>query len=65
MAALNYIQIERRTDDIGIITLNRSEVLNANNLDVIAELSSATDTVAVGDNGKVVIITNSSQTTAQ
>jgi 3-hydroxypropionyl-coenzyme A dehydratase len=57
MAGLNYIQIERRSDEIAIITINRPEVLNAVNVDVIAELSSAIDIVSVDDNVKVVVIT--------
>ena len=57
MAGLNYIQIERRPDEIAIITINRPEVLNAINVDVIAELSSAIDIVSVDDNVKVVVIT--------
>jgi len=44
MSELNYIQIERRPDDIAIITINRPKVLNAINVDVITELSSAIDT---------------------
>jgi len=54
---MNHIQIERRPDDIAIITINRPEVLNAINVDVIAELSSAIDIVSVDDNVKVVVIT--------
>ncbi|HYV52821.1 MAG TPA: enoyl-CoA hydratase-related protein [Candidatus Eisenbacteria bacterium] len=54
---MDYIQIERRPDNIAIITINRPEVLNAINVDVIAELSSAIDIVSVDDNVKVVIIT--------
>jgi 3-hydroxypropionyl-coenzyme A dehydratase len=54
---LDYIQIERRPDNIAIITINRPEVLNAINVDVVAELSSAIDIVSVDDNVKVVIIT--------
>jgi 3-hydroxypropionyl-coenzyme A dehydratase len=54
MSELSYIQIERRPDDIAIITINRPEVLNAINVDVITELSSAIDTVSAE---KVVIIT--------
>jgi 3-hydroxypropionyl-coenzyme A dehydratase len=57
VSALNYIQIERRSDEIAIITINRPEVLNAINVDVIAELSSAIDIVSVDDNVKVVVIT--------
>jgi 3-hydroxypropionyl-coenzyme A dehydratase len=54
---MNYIQIEPRPDDIAIITINRPEVLNAINVDVIAELSSAIDIVSSDDNVKVVVIT--------
>ncbi len=57
MSALNYIQVERPTDDIAVITINRPEVLNAINVDVIAELSSTIDVVAADDSIKVVIIT--------
>jgi len=57
VSVLDYIQIERRPDNIAIITINRPEVLNAINVDVIAELSSAVDIVSVDDNVKVVIIT--------
>jgi len=57
MAELSYIQIERRPDDIAIITINRPEVLNAINVDVITELSSAVDTVSADDSIKVAIIT--------
>jgi len=57
VSVLDYIQIERRPDNIAIITINRPEVLNAINVDVIAELSSAIDIVSVDDNVKVVIIT--------
>jgi 3-hydroxypropionyl-coenzyme A dehydratase len=57
MSALNNIQIERPTDDIAIITINRPEVLNAINVEVIAEMSSAIDIVAADNSVKVVIIT--------
>jgi 3-hydroxypropionyl-coenzyme A dehydratase len=57
MSALSYIQTERRPDDIAIITINRPEVLNAINVDVITELSSLIDTVSADDTIKVVIIT--------
>jgi 3-hydroxypropionyl-coenzyme A dehydratase len=57
MSALSYIQTERRSDDIAIITINRPEVLNAINVDVITELSSAIDTVSADDSIKVLIIT--------
>ncbi len=54
---MNHIQIERRPDEIAIITINRPEVLNAINVEVIAELSSAIDIVSSDDNVKVVVIT--------
>ncbi|MGA9151494.1 MAG: enoyl-CoA hydratase/isomerase family protein [Candidatus Nitrosopolaris sp.] len=54
---MNYILIERRPDDIAIITINRPEVLNAINVDVIAVLSSAIDIVSTDDKVKVVVIT--------
>src|SRR5215467_13276779 len=57
MSELSYIQIERRPDDIAVITINRPEVLNAINVDVITELSSAIDTVSADDSIRVVIIT--------
>src|SRR5438128_9693841 len=57
MSKLNHIQIERRLDNIAIITINRPEVLNAINVDVIAELSQAIDIVSADDSVKVVIIT--------
>jgi len=57
VSKLNHIQIERRLDNIAIITINRPEVLNAINVDVIAELSHAIDIVSADDSVKVVIIT--------
>jgi len=57
VSKLNHIQIERRLDNIAIITINRPEVLNAINVDVIAELSHAIDIVSGDDSVKVVIIT--------
>jgi 3-hydroxypropionyl-coenzyme A dehydratase len=56
MSGLNYIETVRRSDGIAIITINRPEVLNAMNVDVISELSSAIDTVT-NQSVKVVIIT--------
>jgi 3-hydroxypropionyl-coenzyme A dehydratase len=61
MSVLNYIQIERPTDDIGTLTINRPEVLNAINVEVIAEMSSAIDIVAADDSIKVVIITGAGE----
>src|SRR5439155_24529639 len=57
MSKLNHIQIERRLDNIAIITINRPEVLNAINMDVIAELCHAIDIVSADDSIKVIIIT--------
>jgi len=57
MSELKFIQIERTEADIGIITINRPEVLNAINVDVITELSSAMNAVGKDDSIKVVIIT--------
>jgi 3-hydroxypropionyl-coenzyme A dehydratase len=56
MSGLNYIETVRRSDGIAIITINRPEVLNAMNVDVISELSSAIDTIT-NQSVKVVIIT--------
>jgi len=55
MSKLNHIQIERRLDNIAIITINRAEVLNAINMDVIAELSHIIDIVSADDSIKVII----------
>ena len=57
MSKLNHIQIERRLNNIAIITINRPEVLNAINVEVIAELSQAIDILSADDSVKVVIIT--------
>jgi 3-hydroxypropionyl-coenzyme A dehydratase len=57
MSKLNHIQIERRLDNIALITINRPGVLNAINVEVIAELSQAIDIVSADDSVKVVIIT--------
>jgi 3-hydroxypropionyl-coenzyme A dehydratase len=57
MSTLNYIQIERRTYDIVIITINRPEVLNAINVDVIGAIFCNWYIVSADDSVKVVIIT--------
>ena len=54
---MKYIVIELQTNDIAIIKINRSDVLNALNKEVIAELYRAIDIVALNDSIKVVIIT--------
>ena len=53
---MNYIQMERKTEDIILIIINRPEVLNAVNIDVISELSKAIDIVREDDTIKVVIL---------
>src|SRR5712692_5152781 len=62
MSAMNYIQIERaKTQEIAIVRINRPEVLNAINREVIAELSSSIDIVGVDDGIKAVIITGAGE----
>jgi 3-hydroxypropionyl-coenzyme A dehydratase len=58
---MKYILIELHTNDIAIIKINRPEVLNALNKDVISELSRAIDIVGIDDNIKVVIITGTGE----
>ena len=58
---MKYIVIELQTNDIAIIKINRPEVLNALNKDVIAELYRAIDIVGVDDSIKVVIITGTGE----
>ena len=58
---MKYILIELHTNDIAIIKINRPEVLNALNKDVIAELYRAIDIVGIDDNIKVVIITGTGE----
>ena len=57
MSIMKYIVIELQTNDIAIIKINRPDVLNAFNKEVIAELYRAIDIVALDDSIKVVIIT--------
>jgi 3-hydroxypropionyl-coenzyme A dehydratase len=60
MSSMKYVQIDLQ-NDIAILKINRTEALNAMNLDVIYELSRAIDLVS-GDQGiKVVIITGSGE----
>ena len=54
---MKYIVIELQTNNIAIIKINRPDVLNALNKEVIAELYRAIDIVALDDSIKVVIIT--------
>ena len=58
---MKYILIELHTKDIAIIKINRPEVLNALNKEVISELSRAIDIVGIDDNIKVVIITGTGE----
>jgi 3-hydroxypropionyl-coenzyme A dehydratase len=57
MSIMKYIVIELQTNDIAIIKINRPDVLNALNKEVIAELYRAIDIVGLDDSIKVVIIT--------
>ena len=54
---MKYIVIELHAKDIAIIKINRPDVLNALNKEVIAELYRAIDIVGLDDSIKVVIIT--------
>jgi 3-hydroxypropionyl-coenzyme A dehydratase len=58
---MKYIVIELQTNDIAIIKINRPDVLNALNKDVIAELYRAIDIVGADDSIKVVIITGTGE----
>ncbi|HEY7573400.1 MAG TPA: enoyl-CoA hydratase-related protein [Nitrososphaeraceae archaeon] len=63
MSSIKHIQLEKLGDNenIAILTINRHEVLNAINIDVVAELSSAFDTIASDSSTKVVIITGAGE----
>ena len=59
---MKYILLELQSDkDIAIIKINRPEVLNALNKEVISELSTAIDIVGADDKMKVLIITGSGE----
>ena len=60
---MTLIETERLDDNNGIvlIKINRPEVLNAINIDVIAELSNTIDTVGLDDNIRAVIITGAGE----
>src|ERR1051325_7108332 len=60
---MTLIETERLDDNNGIviIKINRPEVLNAINTDVIAELSNTIDAVGLDDNTRVVIITGAGE----
>ncbi|MCS7141613.1 MAG: enoyl-CoA hydratase-related protein [Candidatus Nitrosocaldus sp.] len=56
-----YILVERRDDGIAVVRINRADKLNAMNLDVIAQLSSAMDDLAGDDTVRAVIITGTGE----
>jgi len=60
---MTLIETERLGDNNGIVVIqiNRPEVLNAINIDVIAELSNTIDAVGLDDNIRVVIITGAGE----
>jgi 3-hydroxypropionyl-coenzyme A dehydratase len=61
MSVMKYIVIELHAKDIAIIKINRPDVLNALNKEVIAELYRAIDIVGLDDSIKVVIITGAGE----
>ena len=60
---MTLIETERLDDNNGIviIKINRPEILNAINIDVIAELSNTIDAVGLDDNIRVAIITGAGE----
>jgi len=60
---MKFIELEKIgiNESIAVLTINRPDVLNAINIDVIAELSSAFDTVGSDDRTRVVIITGAGE----
>jgi 3-hydroxypropionyl-coenzyme A dehydratase len=61
-APMKYILLDMQTSkDIAIIEINRPEVLNALNKEVMEELSAAIDIVGTDDNVKVLIITGTGE----
>lgn len=56
---MKFIELQKigEKDSIAILRINRPEVLNAINIEVIAELSSAFDTIGSDDSTRIVIIT--------
>ncbi len=56
-----YILVEKRDDGIAVVRINRQEKLNAMNLDVIAQLSSAMDNLASDEQVKAVIVTGTGE----
>lgn len=60
MSNVKYIQLESQ-GEIAILRINRSEALNAMNIDVISELSQTIDKVGADDSIKVIIITGAGE----
>src|SRR5690348_5223203 len=60
MSSMKYIQIDLQ-NDIAILKINRTEELNAMNLDVIHELTRAIDLISVDQGVKVLIITGAGE----
>src|ERR671921_1915316 len=59
---MKYILLDTQTSkDIAIIKINRPEVLNALNIEVMEELSAAIDIVGTDDNVKILIITGTGE----
>ena len=60
---MKFIELEKIgiNESIAVLTINRPAVLNAINIDVIAELSSTFDAVGSDDRTKVVIITGAGE----
>src|SRR6478736_1239968 len=60
---MTLIETERLGDNNGIVVIqiNRPEILNAINIDVIAELSNTIDVVGLDDNIRVAIITGAGE----
>src|SRR5919108_3500882 len=59
---MKYILLDTQTSkDIAIIKINRPEVLNALNKEVMEELSAAVDIVGTDDNVKILIITGTGE----
>ena len=59
---MKYILLDTQTSkDIAIIKINRPEVLNALNKEIMEELSAAIDIVGTDDNVKILIITGTGE----
>ncbi|HEY7080345.1 MAG TPA: enoyl-CoA hydratase-related protein [Nitrososphaeraceae archaeon] len=60
---MKFIELEKmgENDCIAVLRINRPEVLNAINIDVIADLSTMFDALGADDNTRVVIITGTGE----